>query len=62
VRLEFPQTELQVYGRTAILYSKFVCETEVGGMHTTRSGRATEMFVYRQGNWVNVGWHIDSGS
>ena len=62
VRLEFPQTEFQMYGSTAILYSKFVCETEVAGKHMTRSGRATEIFVYRQGKWVNVGWHIDSGS
>jgi ketosteroid isomerase-like protein len=62
VRLDFPQTEFQMYGYTAILYSKFVCETEVAGKHTTRSGRATEMFVNRQGKWINVGWHIDSGS
>jgi len=62
VRLEFPQTEIQAYGRTAILYSKFTLETEVGGKRTTVSGRATEMFVYRHGTWVNVGWHMDSGS
>jgi ketosteroid isomerase-like protein len=62
VRLEFPQTEFQMYGYTAILYSKFVCETEVAGKPTARSGRATEMFVNRQGKWINVGWHIDSGS
>ena len=62
VRLEFPQTEFQMYGYTAILYSKFVCETEVAGKRVTRSGRATEMFVNRQGKWINVGWHIDSGS
>ena len=62
VRLEFPQTEFQMYGYTAILYSKFVCETEVAGKRVTLSGRATEMFVNRQGKWINVGWHIDSGS
>jgi ketosteroid isomerase-like protein len=62
VRLEFPQTEIQMYGYTAIVYSKYLCETEVSGKRATQSGRATEMFVYRQGKWVNVGWHIDSGS
>jgi ketosteroid isomerase-like protein len=62
VRLEFPQTEFQMYGYTAILYSKYLYETEVAGKHTTRSGRITEMFVYRKGKWVNVGWHMDSGS
>jgi ketosteroid isomerase-like protein len=62
VRLEFPQTEVQMFGYTAILYSKYVCEIEIDGKRSTQSGRATEMFVNRQGKWVNVGWHLDSGS
>jgi len=62
VRLEFPQTEIQAYGFTAILYSKFVLETQVDGKPSALSGRATETFVYRDGKWVNVGWHLDSGS
>ncbi len=60
VRLEFPQTEIQAYGHTAILYTKFRLETEMGGQRTTMSGRATEMFVFRNGKWVNVGWHLDT--
>jgi ketosteroid isomerase-like protein len=62
VRLEFPQTEVQSYGYTAIVYSKYVYEIEFDGKRSTHSGRATEMFVNRQGKWVNVGWHLDSGS
>jgi ketosteroid isomerase-like protein len=62
VRLEFPQTEVQMFGYTAIVYSKYVCEVEIDGKRSTQSGRATEMFVNRQGKWVNVGWHLDSGS
>jgi ketosteroid isomerase-like protein len=62
LRLEFPQTEIQAYGHTAILYTKFMLETEMGGKRTTLSGRATEMFVLRRDKWVNVGWHLDSGS
>ena len=62
VRLEFPQTEIQAYGRTAILYTKFTLETEMTDKRTTISGRATEMFVFRDGKWVNVGWHLDTGS
>ena len=62
VRLEFPQTEIRAYGYTAILYTKFALETEMGGKRTTLSGRATEMFVFRHGKWVNVGWHLDTGS
>jgi len=62
VRLEFPQTEVQAYGHTAILYTKFTIETEMDGKRTTLSGRATEMFVFRHDKWVNVGWHLDTGS
>ncbi|MGC1685814.1 MAG: nuclear transport factor 2 family protein [Candidatus Acidiferrales bacterium] len=62
VRLEFPQTEIQMYGYTAILYSKYLYEIELDGKRSTQSGRATEMFVNREGTWVNVGWHLDSGS
>ena len=62
IRLEFPQTQIQAYGRTAILYTKFTLETEMDGKRTILSGRATEMFVLRHDKWVNVGWHLDSGS
>ena len=62
VHLEFPQTEIQAYGSTAILYTKFTLETEMGGKQTTVSGRATEIFVFRDGKWVNVGWHLDTGN
>jgi len=59
-RLEFPRTDIQVYGNVALLYSKYLYETESGGKSETHSGRATEMFVNREGKWVNVGWHMDS--
>jgi len=61
LRLEFPETEVQSYGYCAILYSKYLYEIELDGKRSTHSGRATEMFVDRQGKWVNVGWHLDSG-
>jgi ketosteroid isomerase-like protein len=58
-QLEFPQTEMQVYGNTAILYTtyKYELENKQGERHTT-TGRATEIFVYRDGAWVNPGWHL----
>jgi ketosteroid isomerase-like protein len=61
VKLEFPRTEIQVYGFTAMVYSNYVYELEVGGQHINRSGRVTEVFVLRNGEWVNPGWHMDSG-
>ena len=59
LRLEFPKTEIQVYGYTAIVYSSYVYEIEQGGKPFTNSGRATEVFVYRNGAWVNPSWHLD---
>ena len=61
VKLEFPKTEIQVYGFTAVVYSNYLYQLEVGGQHINRSGRVTEVFVLRNGQWVNPGWHMDSG-
>lgn len=61
VRLEFPRTEIQVYGDTAILYTTYLFETETAGGRQVQSGRGTELFVHRNGRWANVGWHLDSG-
>ena len=61
VKLEFPKTEIQVYGNTIIIYTTYLYETEVNGQHSTASGRATEMFVRRGDDLLNVGWHMDSG-
>jgi hypothetical protein len=60
VRLEFPKTEMQVYGNTVLIYTTYIYETEMNGKRTTSSGRGTEMFVRRGDELVNVGWHLDS--
>jgi ketosteroid isomerase-like protein len=61
IKLEFPKTEIQVYGFTAVVYSNYVYELEVGGQRINQAGRVTEVFVLRNGQWVNPGWHMDSG-
>jgi ketosteroid isomerase-like protein len=61
LRLEFPKTEIQMYGFTAVLYSNYSYELETGGRHVNQTGRVTEVFVLRKGQWVNPGWHMDSG-
>ena len=62
VKLEFPKTEIQVYGASAFVYSNYSYELEQGGQRINQSGRVTEVFVLRNGQWVNPGWHMDSGS
>jgi ketosteroid isomerase-like protein len=61
IKLEFPKTEIQVYGNTAVVYSNYAYELEADGRHINQSGRVTEVFVMRKGQWVNPGWHMDSG-
>jgi ketosteroid isomerase-like protein len=60
VRLEFPRTEVQHLGPVAILWSEYVVETEIDSRRSLTSGRVTEVFVRRNGRWVNAGWHTDS--
>jgi hypothetical protein len=68
VRLEFPRTEIQLFGDVAILYTTYRFETDTNGDPRQRrgersvtAGRGTEIFVRRGGRWVNSGWHTDSG-
>lgn len=62
VKIEFPKTEIQVYGNTVLVYTTYVYEIDMNGKRTTSKGRATEMFVRRGEELVNVGWHMDSGN
>jgi uncharacterized protein YndB with AHSA1/START domain len=59
-RLEFPRTEIQRFGDVAVIYTQYVVETESAGKRSVSSGRATEIFVLRNGKWTNPGWHTDS--
>ena len=61
VKLEFPKNEIQVYGATAVIYSSYAYTLDSGGKQTNHAGRVTEIFVLRKGQWVNPGWHMDSG-
>lgn len=61
VRLEFPRTEIRTYGDVAVLYTSYAYEIESGGQRQVQKGRGTEVFVHRDGRWVNPGWHLDSG-
>jgi hypothetical protein len=60
LRLEFPKTEMQIYGGAIIIYTTYLYEFEANGKRVTTSGRATEIFVRRKNELVNAGWHLDS--
>lgn len=59
VKLEFPETQIQLYGNSAMIYSTYSYDLERNGERSTHSGRVTELFVIREGRWVNPGWHMD---
>jgi ketosteroid isomerase-like protein len=61
LRLEFPKTEVQHFGDVAIIWSEYSLDTEVAGKKSTSVGRVTEIFVHRNGQWTNPGWHTDAG-
>jgi hypothetical protein len=60
IRLEFPRTEVQHFGDVAIVWSDYVLETETNSKRTVSKGRASEVFVFRDGQWTNPGWHTNS--
>jgi hypothetical protein len=57
-RLAFPTTEFQAYGATVILYTTYDMDLLVDGKTRTERGAATEVFVRRNGQWVNTGWQL----
>ncbi len=61
VDLQFPKMKIQRFGDVAIVYSTFTLATVTGGKTSRQSGRASEVFVKRNGKWVNPGWHLDNG-
>jgi len=64
VKLDFPSSEIQVYGNTAIIYSRYDVQTERGGQQHAMRGRVSETFVFRNKRWVNTAWQMtaDAGT
>jgi hypothetical protein len=58
----FLNTEAQLFDDVAILYSLWETKTEVPWQRLASSGRATEIFIHRNGRWLKAGWHLDSGN
>lgn len=58
-RLTFPRTEFQAYGNTAVLYTTYEMDirSSDGRMRTER-GAGTEVFLERNGRWLNTGWQL----
>ena len=58
IRLVFPTSEIQAYGNTAIIYTSYEMDLQSGGKTRTERGMATEVFVQKNGQWLNTGWQL----
>jgi len=59
--MEFTQEEFFVSGNTAVLWSHYVAHvTDASGSPSEMKGKAIELFVKRNGRWINPHWHLDS--
>ncbi|HEX6050687.1 MAG TPA: nuclear transport factor 2 family protein [Gemmatimonadaceae bacterium] len=59
VSIEFPRTEMQVFGDVVVIYTTFRYTTEHGGQRHTSAGNAVEVFERRDGVWQNPSWYLD---
>jgi hypothetical protein len=59
VSIEFPRTEMQVFGDVVVIYTTFRFTTERAGQQHRAAGNAVEVFVRRNGGWQNPSWYLD---
>jgi hypothetical protein len=58
LRLAFPRSEIQSYGRTVVIYTTYDLDVSEGGRVRTERGKATEIFVRKGSKWLNTGWQL----
>ena len=58
--IQFSNTEIQNYGNVVLVYSTYALDFDGPQGKSHQSGRASESFIFQNGKWVNVGWHLDS--
>jgi ketosteroid isomerase-like protein len=61
IDLRFPKMRVQKFGDVVLVYTDYEYALAMGKDTTRQSGRATEVFVKRDGKWLNPAWHMDSG-
>jgi hypothetical protein len=59
VSIEFPRTEMQVFGDVVVIYTTFKYTTELQGQRRDARGNAVEVFRRRNGVWQNPSWYLD---
>jgi ketosteroid isomerase-like protein len=59
VDVTFDSTTLHRFGDVVVMFSHYAVTTESGGQRAVQAGRATEVFVRRDGRWLHTSWHLD---
>ncbi len=49
------------FGDVAVLYFIYQVRFTYDGQPQFISGRASEIFMLKNGHWLSPGWHLDSG-
>ncbi len=59
VSITFDSTRVHRFGETVVMFSRYALVTTTGGKRGTQNGRATEVFVRKDGRWIHTSWHLD---
>lgn len=59
VDVRFDSTTVHRFGDVVVMFSHYAVTTESGGQRAVQAGRATEVFVRRDGRWLHTSWHLD---
>jgi hypothetical protein len=58
LRLVFHAPSSRPTATRPIIYTTYEMDLNTGGKTTTERGIATEVFVRRDGEWINTGWQL----
>ncbi len=59
IDVKFDSTTVHRFGDVVVMFSHYAVTTESGGKREVMAGRATEVFVRRDGRWLHTSWHLD---
>lgn len=59
VSVAFEGTTVHRFEPVVVMFSRYEVVTERAGQRSTQRGRATEVFVRKEGRWVHTSWHLD---
>jgi ketosteroid isomerase-like protein len=57
--VEFDSTRVHRFGEVVVMFSHYRLVLRHDGQETRQRGRATEVFVRRNGRWLHTSWQLD---